>query len=530
MKKFKELVKQNPEPARGKSGTDPMDPWNAKSGIAEASEQALLNAYLKSRGINPKFIPIDTKISHSKSSEFLKWRNDHEFTESVEILEATDEKDMVCFDIPLLIRVLEFTREDMKTDVELHNMVERLISMRETYPLTMKHYDEITQKLVKENHVAIAMGKMLDDESGMVLSQLEQLERAIGMIRSHIGKDYEKQLPAWVQAKITLATDYVDTVGNYIISKNEKVNEETIEEGRMKDIATNAAQNKRLNKMSTLQKFRADAAAREKKHDDISKNSGGMTSAIDRLEKHMNEEELDEASKDNPRHPMHQSDPSLYKKTTKGMTKHYATHTGRYFSDTDTKDFTLDYKRTNKEAPRYKNEEVEQIDEISKKTVKSWLKQQPVVPEKKPGMDKKAHNQKIKLRSKSWDSAIDRLTDRKPTSEEIEPIEETSKKEWSKSARMIKSLYKNKGVKEETYDFEKDDKTQGFSTGKKPKMVKTPENDNVGENMPDARAVMVGGKTMTGEKRDTVEIDPFMRKPKTNAPDAFDKPVGKKDY
>ena len=442
------MVKQNPEPARGKSGTDPMDPWNAKSGLAEASEQALLNAYLKSRGINPKFIPLDTKISHSKSSEYLKWRQDHEFTEGVEILEATDEKDMVCFDIPLLIRVLEFTREEMKTDIELHNMVERLINMRETYPLTMKHYDEITQKLVKENHIAIAMGKMLDDESGMVLTQIEELERGCAMIRSYIGKDYEKQLPAWVQAKVTLATDYMSTVGNYLISKNEKVNEEV--------------------KPTALDKFRKASAEREVKHKEIEKNQSkdgsGMTSAIDRLEKHMNKEE------------------------------------------------------------------VEQIDEISKKTVKSWLKQQPVVPEKKPGMDRKAHNQKIKLRSKSWDSAIDRLTDRKPTSEEIESIEEDTKKEWSKSARIIKSIYKTKGVKEETYDFEKDDKLQGFSTGKKPKILKSPENDNVGENKPDARAIMVGGKTMTGEKRDTIEIDPFMRKPKTNAPDAFDKPVDKKDH
>jgi hypothetical protein len=517
MKKFKDLVKQNPEPARGKSGTNPMDPWNAKSGLAEASEEQLLHRYLKSRGINPEFIPKDTKIAHSKSSAYLSWRKAHEFDESVEILEATDEKDMVCFDIPLLIRVLEFTREDMKTDIELHNMVERLISMRETYPLTMKHYDSITQKLVKENHIAIAMGKMLDDEGGMVLSQLEQIERAVRMVRSYIGKDYEKQLPAWVQAKITIASDYIDTVGTYLISKNEKVNEETIEEGRMKDIATDAAETKRLNKMSTLQKFRADAAAREKKHDAIAKNSGGMTSAIDRLEKHMNEEEeLDQqinevlgkdASAGDWIHDFIHSDNPKFAGKSKAERKKMAL--GAYYGK--------------------QNEEVQQIDEISKKTVKSWLSKQPVVPAKKPGMDKKAHNSRIKIRSKSWDSAIDRLTDRKPTSEEIEPIEEASKKEWSKSARMIKSLYKKKGMKEETYDWEKDDKNMQVM-GKKPKLKDTPDVDNVGENKPDARAVLTGGKTMTGEKRDDVEIDPFMKKPKTNTPDDFDKPTNKKDH
>ena len=83
---------------------------------------------------------------------------------------------------------------------------------------------------VKENHIAIAMGNMLDDEGSMILNQLEELERGIDMLRAYVGNDYEKQLPAWVQSKVTLATDYISTVGNYLSSKNEKVTEETIKE------------------------------------------------------------------------------------------------------------------------------------------------------------------------------------------------------------------------------------------------------------------------------------------------------------
>jgi hypothetical protein len=83
---------------------------------------------------------------------------------------------------------------------------------------------------VKENHIAIAMGNMLDDEGSMILNQLQELERGIEMLRTYVGKDYEKQLPAWVQSKVTLATDYISTVGNYLSSKNEKVTEETIKE------------------------------------------------------------------------------------------------------------------------------------------------------------------------------------------------------------------------------------------------------------------------------------------------------------
>jgi len=102
----------------------------------------------------------------------------------------------------------------------------------------MKSYKNFKENFnLDENHIAIAMGNMMDDESGMVLSQLEQLERGIEMVRSYIGKDYEKQLPAWVQAKITLATEYVDTVGNYLSSKNEKVDEEVeLEEATYKGL------------------------------------------------------------------------------------------------------------------------------------------------------------------------------------------------------------------------------------------------------------------------------------------------------
>ena len=46
--------------------------------ISEASEQQLLNVYLNSRGINPKFVTTDTKISHAKSAEFAKWKVNHQ--------------------------------------------------------------------------------------------------------------------------------------------------------------------------------------------------------------------------------------------------------------------------------------------------------------------------------------------------------------------------------------------------------------------------------------------------------------------
>ena len=80
-KKIKEIIKGSPKES---FGTNPSDPWSVKYGIAE---DASLAKYLNARGINPKFISKDTKISHAKSAEFLKWKRDHQF-EDVQVTET----------------------------------------------------------------------------------------------------------------------------------------------------------------------------------------------------------------------------------------------------------------------------------------------------------------------------------------------------------------------------------------------------------------------------------------------------------
>ncbi|NBP56085.1 hypothetical protein EBU71_06040, partial [bacterium] len=96
---------------------------------------------------------------------------------------------------------------------------------------------------------------------------------------------------------------------------------------------------------------------------------------------------------------------------------------------------------------------------------------------------------------------------------DLPPEEKVRKREMSKSARMIKALYKKHNVvKEELYDHEKEDKSVA-TYGKKPTMVKAEKKLGMAENQPQAAAVLTGGKTLTGQTRDTLEIDPLMRKP-----------------
>lgn len=75
---------------------------------------------------------------------------------------------------------------------------------------------------IDENHIDIAMGKAMDDEGNMILNQLDHMERSIATLRTVV-KDPEMQIPAWVQSKVTLASDYMESVSGYMSSKNEEV-------------------------------------------------------------------------------------------------------------------------------------------------------------------------------------------------------------------------------------------------------------------------------------------------------------------
>ena len=64
---------------------------------------------------------------------------------------SVDAKDTLTVDIPLMIRLLELSREDIKSDAELHHVAERLLGLKNKGVLTMDDYAFIAQ--VKEKHL-----------------------------------------------------------------------------------------------------------------------------------------------------------------------------------------------------------------------------------------------------------------------------------------------------------------------------------------------------------------------------------------
>jgi hypothetical protein len=82
-------------------------------------------------------------MRHVKETSGMGDRGDDWNEEKKAVKEAVDVKDTVTMDIPLLIRVLEYAREDAKTDMDLHKVVENLINMRGEGALSMDMYNKI---------------------------------------------------------------------------------------------------------------------------------------------------------------------------------------------------------------------------------------------------------------------------------------------------------------------------------------------------------------------------------------------------
>ena len=59
--------------------------------------------------------------------------------------------DKITVDVPLFIRLLEYAREDAKTDMDLHKVTENILALsEENSTLTMDQYKDIIKDEAKE--------------------------------------------------------------------------------------------------------------------------------------------------------------------------------------------------------------------------------------------------------------------------------------------------------------------------------------------------------------------------------------------
>ncbi len=58
--------------------------------------------------------------------------------------------DIVKLDVPVFLRLLELSREEIKDDADLHDLVEKVIEISQERPVTMKDYDELVSFAKKQ--------------------------------------------------------------------------------------------------------------------------------------------------------------------------------------------------------------------------------------------------------------------------------------------------------------------------------------------------------------------------------------------
>lgn len=351
-------------------GINPMDPWSAKAGISE-SESGLLKRYLLSRGIDPRYVTKDTRISHAKSGQFLKWKADH-ISDRV-TNEEVDKEDTITFDIPLIIRVMELAREDLKSDMDLHKVVEKLINIRNQGVLTMDDYDYISN--IKED------------------------------VMSSVSLEYIKEALSELMSEISVELQH---------SYFKKAHAQKYDKTGTTPKATKQKRNKGMEKVVSRT---------------LKRNVIGLPKGVDPSEG------------------------------------------GKYTAD---------------------SVEVEgtplQEGSAALRMAKALQKAKQERELKDQSREAREKQQTTPVKEESCSCGMKR----------------------SNSAKIIKSLYKKVNMKEDMYDFEKDDKSIE-TYGKKPKVNKMDKDAEPSKSKIQAAAVLSGGTTLTGQSRDTVEIDPIMR-------------------
>jgi hypothetical protein len=551
-KKLKLIVRGDKKPT---FGTDPNEPWSVRAGITE-SERGELHAYLKSRGINPEFVSKDTKISHAKSSEFHKWRRDHQFDDPINFVSTTvadkmkqqraqtEEVEQIDELAPetLASYVFKTTSKDPKRAEPRKKAMSKLAKImakrsfseaktiqgtaldkfRQAAAERARKHDDI-ERAMKARHAA---GK--EDMKGSI----DRLEKQLNKEESGVSKETETKFHKKLDKLVH------STFGK---RKDEMKMKEEVEQIIEKNVPT-----------SPEKWARAKAAAKSKFAVYPSAYANGWASkkykAMGGGWKSVNEEIDITEKNDSHTHAAHYEDPKTGEWT--GMNLLVAKDDEDAIRQANEK-CKEGCRLTKVERHTTVKEEVEQIDELKMSTVKSYHKKRLTdfsYANKKPGeTSTKPRNARIKKVSASIDRSIDRQTGYKPTSESVgstfgkrkdemkmkeDVFQDTQaatqtafdmgtqaddreptyskRKEMSKSARMIKSLYrKHKMVKEDLYDHEKEDKSVA-TYGKKPK---TEKQEVYGDDEAQAAMILKGGTTLTGQTRDTLEIDPVMRKP-----------------
>jgi predicted RNA binding protein YcfA (HicA-like mRNA interferase family) len=480
-KLIKNMVKSKKESVMGKLGDspyeDPMEPWSAKYNAPVKEENldeagtGLLMSYIKAKGVDPSMMDTNKKNNYSKSSEFKLFKMKHRIRKETSGMgergdDWNEEKKMK--------EEVEQIDEMPGANMDTRAVHQHLKKQGWKLSRSTGSHDVFTHNDAK-HHIPVPRHRQLKAPLvKSILSQSrmgEEVEQIDELKKMPDNMDYDDHITREDLRKWFSKTD---PEGDWkrINSKGEVAGPCAREPGEPKPKCMSKEKRSQLSKSE-----RSAAVAAKRKHDPNPERKGKPINVSNYGKGKLSEDSVDEACWDTHKQV------GLKKKG------------GKMVPDC---------------VP--KNEEVHQIDEKNKPTnPKLWSRAVSMARSKfsvYPSAYANGWASKwYKSKGGGWKSVKEEALDEqglgnKETSpmaatDSVKAMESTHRKRQMKSARIIKSIYKKK-MRETMYDWEKDDK---------------------GGKTPNAKIVLQGGKTMTGQDRDTVEIDPVLRtRPNTGKP------------
>jgi hypothetical protein len=107
----------------------------------------------------------ESKFTIEMAEWIFDFFNNAHFESPINEAKKEDKVDTITMDIPLFIRMLEYSREDAAEDMDLHDVTEKAISLgKERGILQMNDYDEIIGTTEKVNEVNLKQAKLSSAE------------------------------------------------------------------------------------------------------------------------------------------------------------------------------------------------------------------------------------------------------------------------------------------------------------------------------------------------------------------------------
>jgi hypothetical protein len=500
-KKLLDIIKRprTAAPEQKVGGTDPMEPWSAQNKISESPN---LNKYLLSRGFDPNHTPKDIKVAHSKSNQFKIWQRQH-FNEDLTTKHTG-------------------TGVDHKTDLSVSPTMKRAATLTKA----KKHYEvpnppgsmrkeDIEQIDEIDANAILGLAKKVNPNARLVTTDQKKKERdELDAKRSKEAEGKPKSTGHVSSQSVDFGKNKGYGQGRYM-GDSVEIEGETFDEGFNAPTETGLS-DKTLK--SYRSKIRAKAQTAEpKKSFDLKNKAFRVSNILDTRaakRKNVTEENLDEISLGD------------YKQKAQSQAKELKKHTkGEYGSIAQR---MLDRRNKGLKMVSKRDQKIETESDLTEANKK---KDTRTASEKMSDYAVKRHKvyqdiqDKQKELMKKWnDDHKDEPHLQVPIPEDVGdpqaaikgvPVPESM-------AKRIKAIYKKK-VTEDTYDSEKDDKYgQNPTFGKKP-VIQKPENAKKTENIDNvktkAAAVLTGGTTLTGQKRDSIQIDPELNNPRPGQSD-----------